>query len=237
MAHPRTYGVLAGPVEHEIEVKRSRFLAVLARVEHEDAARAHIAEVRAAHRLARHHCTAYVLGPQRRVQRANDDGEPSGTAGAPMLDALTGFVRPGAAAADLSDVVAVVVRYFGGVLLGAGGLTRAYSDAVATALASASFVTRAQQARFALEAPVAAAGRWENELRATGVGVLEVAYTAPAAADDNAAPTSEPEPRALLTLAVADTEDARAELATRVAALSAGTAMLRPLGVAWVDAA
>src|SRR5690606_35903471 len=94
------YETIAGAAEAELEISRSRFLARIERVETETEARAVIAAAREAHPRARHHCSAFVLGPDQRQQRSNDDGEPSGTAGAPMLDALT--------SAGLSDVVAVV---------------------------------------------------------------------------------------------------------------------------------
>ena len=102
--------------EHELEIKRSRFLCALARVDSDEAAREFIAERRKLHHEARHHCTAYVLD-EGRAQRSNDDGEPAGTAGAPMLEVLRRN--------EITGVVAVVSRYFGGVLLGAGGLVRA----------------------------------------------------------------------------------------------------------------
>ncbi|MFC6713803.1 IMPACT family protein [Branchiibius cervicis] len=109
-------GYLTLPTGHaltaEIDVRRSRFLAVVCRVGDESAARAVIAGCRSAYPDARHHCSAFVLGPAPRTERSNDDGEPSGTAGAPMLQVLR--------SADLSDVVAVVTRYFGGTLLGTG---------------------------------------------------------------------------------------------------------------------
>lgn len=123
------YRTIAAPVTVELEIKRSVFRCDLASVEDEPAARRVIAAARAEHPKARHHCSAFVLGADGRTQRSNDDGEPAGTAGAPMLDALV--------SAGLSDVVAVVTRYFGGVLLGAGGLTRAYRAAVAEAVAAA----------------------------------------------------------------------------------------------------
>ena len=85
--------------------------------------------MRAQHWDARHHCSAFVLGPRSELQRSSDDGEPAGTAGAPMLEVLRG--------AGVSDVAAVVTRWFGGTLLGAGGLVRAYGDAVRAALAEA----------------------------------------------------------------------------------------------------
>ena len=125
------FTTLAGPAIAEIEVKHSRFLCELTPVGAGDddasevAARAVVEAARKQHWDARHHCSAFVLGPQRQVRRSNDDGEPSGTAGAPMLEALV--------ASGLSDVVAVVTRWFGGTLLGAGGLVRAYGDVVRAA--------------------------------------------------------------------------------------------------------
>ena len=113
----RSYLTVAGRCSSEIEVRRSRFVCDLERVETEAEAREFIEAVRASSRDARHHCTAFVLGPGGETQRSNDDGEPSGTAGAPMLEVLRGR--------QVSDVVAVVTRWFGGVLLGTGGLFRA----------------------------------------------------------------------------------------------------------------
>ncbi len=107
--------------------KRSRFIAALAPAKNEDEARAFIARVKAEHRDARHNCFAYILSDG--TVRYSDDGEPSGTAGAPMNAVLSG--------AGLADVVCVVTRYFGGVLLGEGGLVRAYSGAVKAALEQA----------------------------------------------------------------------------------------------------
>lgn len=164
-----TYRTIAVPCTAEIEISRSRFLADVRRVESEDAARAVIAEIRAAHRDARHHCSAFVLGSDNRLRRSNDDGEPSGTAGAPILAALGG--------AELSDVVAVVTRWFGGTLLGTGGLTRAYGGAVAEALRHARVVIREEREAVDLAVPHADAGRIEAELRARGVDVAGTDYT------------------------------------------------------------
>ncbi|NLT25675.1 MAG: YigZ family protein [Microbacteriaceae bacterium] len=214
------YGVLAGDVEHEIEIKRSRFICYLGRVESDEVAREFVDLVRGEHRLARHHCTAWVIGPDRMLQRSNDDGEPSGTAGVPMLDALAQFTRPGEPSPDLSDAVAVVVRYFGGVLLGAGGLVRAYSDAVSQALGRARFATRQRMRILALDAPHAEAGRWENELRATGIDVLGTDYG---------------DRSARLRLAVVDDEGERGALEARIAALTQGAAAPVDAGVEWVD--
>ena len=102
-------------VDVELEIKRSRFLTRLCRVTTEEAARAVIDGQRSRFFDARHHCSAFVLGPGARISRSSDDGEPAGTAGTPMLSVLH--------AHHLTDVVAVVTRYFGGVKLGAGGPT------------------------------------------------------------------------------------------------------------------
>lgn len=164
-----TYQTLAASCTGEIEISRSRFRAEIRRVGTEDEARAVIAEVRGTHRDARHHCSAFVLGPDGSLQRSNDDGEPSGTAGAPILAALCG--------AGLSDVVAVVTRWFGGTLLGTGGLTRAYGAAVDTALDGGRFVIRQQREAVDLAIPHADAGRVEAELRARGFDVTGTDYT------------------------------------------------------------
>jgi len=162
------YQTIAEPAEAELEISRSRFLARIERVETEAEARAVISAARDAHPRARHHCSAFVLGPDQRTQRSNDDGEPSGTAGAPMLDALT--------SAGLSDAVAVVTRYFGGVLLGAGGLTRAYRAAVAEAVLGARRVTRAPRRRVAILAAYDVAAQLEAEARRRGWIVGEARY-------------------------------------------------------------
>ena len=164
---PVAYRTIAGESVAEIEVKRSIFRATLARASSEEQARAVIERVRAAHREARHHCTAMVIGPQGRLQRTNDDGEPAGTAGAPMLEVLSGE--------GLSDVVAVVTRWFGGTLLGTGGLVRAYSEAVREAVRSAPVVLREPVEVFELAVPHADAGRVEHELRSRGLD-LQVDY-------------------------------------------------------------
>lgn len=164
------YQTIAGPAVAELEISRSRFLARIERVEAEAEARAVIKAARDEHPRARHHCSAFVLGADLRTQRSNDDGEPGGTAGAPMLDALT--------SAGLSDVVAVVTRYFGGVLLGAGGLTRAYRAAVAEAVLGAERVTRAPRRRVAILAAYDVAAQLEAEARRRGWIVGEARYEA-----------------------------------------------------------
>lgn len=158
--------------ESELEMKRSRFIATLARADSEEAARDVIASVRGAYPDARHHCTAFVVevpGAQP-IERSSDDGEPAGTAGMPMLETLRG--------AGVSQAVAVVTRYFGGVLLGTGGLVRAYSDAVAAALAAAPRVEPVSRALFAVTLDHADAGRVQGELMNHGVDVVDAEYGA-----------------------------------------------------------
>lgn len=110
-----------GTVEEEI--KKSRFLCSVKRIASEEEARAFIHQIKKEHHKANHHCSAFILGENMEIKRSSDDGEPSGTAGIPMLTVLENHA--------LTNLVVVVTRYFGGVKLGAGGLIRAYSGAVA----------------------------------------------------------------------------------------------------------
>ena len=118
----------------EITEKKSRFIADIRPVSTEEEALAFIEEIRKKYWDARHHCYAYILGERGQQSRCSDDGEPSQTAGRPMLDVLTGE--------ELTDVCAVVTRYFGGTLLGTGGLVRAYSRAVQEGLARSRIIER-----------------------------------------------------------------------------------------------
>lgn len=161
-------------VSAEIEEKRSRFITALAYVSDEAAARSLVAAARSIYPDARHHCSAFILPGQGAVniERSSDDGEPAGTAGIPMLDTLRG--------AGLTNVAAVVTRYFGGTLLGRGGLVRAYAEAVEAALAQTPVATWGQLRRASVEVPHAVAGRFEAELRARGVEVTGTDYAAAA---------------------------------------------------------
>lgn len=147
---------VAGPVEHELVVTRSRFVTTVAPVTGIEADRV-IGEVRRRSWDARHHCTAMVTGVLGDQARSSDDGEPSGTAGVPMLEVLRRRA--------LTDVVVVVTRWFGGVKLGAGGLVRAYSTAVSETLDRAELVHREERTRVDVTAPHADAGRIDNALR------------------------------------------------------------------------
>ncbi|MEV7010860.1 YigZ family protein [Streptosporangium sp. NPDC051022] len=156
--------------EHEIEIKRSRFICTLAPVGSEGEARAFVAGCKERYADATHNCSAYVIGGDRRLQKADDDGEPGGTAGTPMLETL---LRRG-----LGDVVAVVTRYFGGVKLGAGGLVRAYGSAVGKTLDLAPLAEMVPARVMTVTVDHVQAGRLENDLRASPYEVREVGYGA-----------------------------------------------------------
>ena len=207
----QSYLTLAAPARSEIEVRRSRFVCDVAPVTSEDAARAAIEDVRGGSRGAGHHCTAFVLGPDAATLRSNDDGEPSGTAGAPMLDVLRGH--------DLTDVVAVVSRWFGGTLLGTGGLIRAYGAAVTTTLADARLLRRELHESLVVAVDHVSGPRLESALHGLrGVRVREVDYS----------PTG-----MRLRLLVAP---ARAGAATAVIAeITSGSAVVTPGPLSWVD--
>jgi len=136
---PSRYPVPAGRARVEITVKRSRFVATAARVADTDAAHALVAEVRAEMPDATHHCWAFVAGPPGSTAQIgmSDDGEPHGTAGRPMLHALLH--------GGIGDVAVVCTRYFGGVKLGTGGLSRAYADAAKAVLASLATVEKVRR--------------------------------------------------------------------------------------------
>jgi uncharacterized YigZ family protein len=155
-------------VEHETEARRSRFICALAPARSVEEANAFIAERRRLYADATHNCTAYVIGE--RIQKGDDDGEPGGTAGTPMVQALVGR--------GFSDVVAVVTRYFGGTLLGAGGLVRAYGSAVTETLDRVEPVRMVPARLVHVSVAHDQAGRVENDLRASRYAVRDVTYAA-----------------------------------------------------------
>ncbi|MEV0969894.1 YigZ family protein [Microtetraspora glauca] len=195
-----SYLTITDPIEHETEVRRSRFICALAPVGTEEEARAFIAGRRRLYGDANHNCTAYVIGS--RAQKADDDGEPGGTAGTPMLEVLN---RRG-----FADVVAVVTRYFGGVLLGAGGLVRAYGGAVGEALDRATSVRMVPATIMSVVVDHAHSGRLENDLRASPYPVRAVDYGAD------------------VTFEVAVADDARGGFARWLAGVTAGRAIALP---------
>lgn len=144
--------ILESDAMAEIEVKRSRFIAALRPVQSEEEARAFLEEIRRKNRDARHNCSAFRIGaPKQVLERSSDDGEPQGTAGKPMLELLKGQ--------QLYDVCAVVTRYFGGILLGTGGLVRAYSDALKEALSTAQTAKLQEGARVRVDCDYSFSGK------------------------------------------------------------------------------
>ncbi|MDO5668856.1 MAG: YigZ family protein [Corynebacterium sp.] len=196
---------------HEWEVKRSRFLSLVRRTPDEQAARDFIAQVRADYPDARHHCSAYLLHIEgaNPIERSSDDGEPSGTAGRPMLDVLKG--------SSLYDAAVVVVRWFGGIKLGAGGLVHAYSQSVGDLLPQVPRVTRAIRELYRIEVPHADAGRLESELRARGVSITDTGYGT------------------AVTYTLAVEPGGREELESTLAALTSGAVLPSEAGTAWVE--
>lgn len=128
---------IAKNTSFEMVIKKSRFICSIGRADTEEAAQDFIAQVQIANRKANHNCFAYMIGDKDQVQRESDNGEPSGTAGVPILESLQ--------LAKLHNVVAVVTRYFGGIKLGAGGLIRAYSNVTTNAIHQAGLVQRVLQ--------------------------------------------------------------------------------------------
>ena len=120
------------PVSVEEEIKKSRFICHLKRISREEEGREYIAQIKKQHHKANHSCSAIIVGDDGQIKRSSDDGEPSGTAGVPMLTVLE---KQG-----LTNVVAVVTRYFGGIKLGAGGLVRAYSESVLEAIEASEII-------------------------------------------------------------------------------------------------
>ncbi len=156
---------LAAPVTSELLIKKSRFIACVQPVADRAAALVVVARLRSEHPGAAHVCWALLAGGQ---SAANDDGEPGGTAGRPMLEVLRHQ--------DLEGVLATVVRYFGGVKLGAGGLVRAYTDAVAQALRGAEKIPLMRQRLLRCEVPYALEGLLRREIDAAGGSLGEVRH-------------------------------------------------------------
>lgn len=160
--------MIAHDGQHEIEIKKSRFMCSLFRVESEVLARERIESTRKKYWDANHNCTAWAIGPGQKLQRTSDDGEPSGTAGVPMLEVLK--------RRHITDTLAIVTRYFGGTMLGAGGLIRAYGQAVSSAIDGIGVVERKPLAVQSLIASYDDAGRIENAVRGSDFPLDDVAY-------------------------------------------------------------
>ena len=156
---------LTAAVEIELEIRKSRFIGIVMPVDNRDAALRQLEQLRTQHRAATHVCWALMAGGQSGM---SDDGEPSGTAGRPMLEVLRHH--------DLESVLATVVRYFGGVKLGAGGLVRAYTDAVAQALLDADKLPLQRLRTLACAVPYAMEGQLRRDLAAAGATLIAVEH-------------------------------------------------------------
>lgn len=154
---------------HEIEIKKSRFITKLARINSEEEAKEIIQATKKEHWKATHNCTAYVLGHHHEIQRSSDDGEPSGTAGVPMLEVLK--------KREVINTLAIVTRYFGGIKLGAGGLIRAYSGAVAESLNAIGLVKGTLQQELFITIDYPNHNVLEHFLRQENISVAETNFT------------------------------------------------------------
>lgn len=153
----------------EFVEKKSTFITHLVRVTSEEEAREFIQKMKKKHYDATHVCSCYVVGDNNEITRANDDGEPSGTAGASMLDVLVKN--------EIKNVCATVIRYFGGTKLGTGGLVRAYGGGVINALKNATLVERKDALKIRLELDYSLNGKIEYEIEKTNFIVNNLEYT------------------------------------------------------------
>ncbi len=162
------YYTAKGQGEHEIIIQKSRFICHVQRVKTEEEAQNFIQDIKKTHWNATHNCSAYLVGERDQFQKANDDGEPSGTAGVPMLEVLK--------KRGLKDTVVVVTRYFGGIKLGAGGLVRAYSKSTSEGLNAVGIVKRTLMKVMHIKVDYTWLGKLENELRTSTYKLKNMNY-------------------------------------------------------------
>lgn len=162
------YQTVKGYGESEIIIQKSRFLTFVDRADTEQEAQDFINNIKQLHKVATHNCSAYIIGEHDNVQKANDDGEPSGTAGVPMLEVLK---KQG-----LKDTVVVVTRYFGGIKLGGGGLIRAYGKATTEGIDAAKVVERKLHHLVKIQVDYTWLGKVENEIRNSNYPLKEINY-------------------------------------------------------------
>ncbi|MCM3024034.1 YigZ family protein [Heyndrickxia ginsengihumi] len=155
----KQYLTVKGEGTHEIIIQKSRFIAHVNRVTTEEEAQNFILTIKKEHWNATHNCSAYMIGEQNQIQKASDDGEPSGTAGVPILEVLK--------KKDLKDTAVVVTRYFGGIKLGAGGLIRAYSKSTSEGIDHTGIVKRILVCIVHTKIDYTWLGKVENELRSS----------------------------------------------------------------------
>lgn len=154
--------------DKEIVIKKSRFIGYIRPVETEEDAVQFIEEIKKRHWNATHNCSAYMIGERDEIQKQSDDGEPSGTAGKPILEVIKNQ--------GLKNVAIVVTRYFGGIMLGAGGLIRAYTDGAVAAIEAGEVITQVLHREIYVELDYTWHGKAENELRNRGVRTGETVF-------------------------------------------------------------
>jgi uncharacterized YigZ family protein len=164
------YQILAGELSFQEEIKKSRFITYLAHIEGKQQAMDYLQSIKALHKEARHHCWAYIgAGPKDSVQMGcSDDGEPKGTAGKPMLAQLQGT--------NVGEIIAVVVRYSGGIKLGTGGLVRAYSNGIQQLTAQMETVEKRFYQQYQLHCDYAQMALIENLLANISGRIVQVEY-------------------------------------------------------------
>ncbi|WP_019638468.1 YigZ family protein [Paenibacillus fonticola] len=162
------YKTVRGAGEKEIVIKKSRFIGHIKPVESDSEAIEFIEEIKKKHWNATHNCSAYMIGERDEIQKQSDDGEPSGTAGKPILEVIR--------QQGLKNVAIVVTRYFGGIMLGAGGLIRAYTDGAVAATEAGEVITRVLHREVFAELDYTWLGKVENELRNREIRTGETAF-------------------------------------------------------------
>ena len=162
------YKTVKGYGQSEIVLSKSRFITYVDRAETEEEALNFINKIKKMHPNATHNCSCYMIGEHDNIQKANDDGEPSGTAGVPMLEVLK---KQG-----LKDTVVVVTRYFGGIKLGGGGLIRAYGKATTEGISAAQVVERKLHHIMKVSIDYTWLGKVENEIRSSPYTLQEIQY-------------------------------------------------------------
>jgi len=153
----------------EIEINKSRFIAYVQRVESEEEAINFIEQIKKKHWNATHNCSAYIVGENDQHQKSDDDGEPSGTAGRPILEIIK--------KSGLKDTVIVITRYFGGIKLGAGGLIRAYGKSASAGIKEVGIVERVGHTRIGVAIEYSLLGMLENQLRMQGYIIADKQFT------------------------------------------------------------
>ncbi len=166
---PKRYKTIQEAGEKEIVIKKSRFIGHSKPVATEEEALEFIESIKKQHWNATHNCSAYLIGSRGELQRQSDDGEPSGTAGKPILEVIKNQ--------GLQDIVIVVTRYFGGIMLGAGGLIRAYTDGAVAAIEAGKAITRVLHQQVRVEIDYTWLGKLENELRNRDIRMGETEFT------------------------------------------------------------